>query len=353
MAGLVGGAAAVASPGPDGLVVQLVVDGQSSSIHTTASNVNGALEGAGYHVGAHDIVAPAVDSTIHNGSEIVFNQGRLLHLNIDGKKKDVWTTAPTVAAALADLGYSSSDFVSVSRSTRLPLTASDISLRAPKKVTVVHDGKTQALTTTDATVAQVLKDIGVTLGKLDRVNPAHTTAIRNGTKIVVDRIVIKRETDRENVNYSVTRQNDPSMYTDQTTVITTGVNGTANVTYDATYVNGVRSGRKQVAEQVLAAPKTQVEKVGTKARPVAPVASSSGLNWDAVAACESGGDWSINTGNGFYGGLQFDAGTWLSNGGGAYAPRADQATRAQQIAVATRLYNARGSSPWPVCGANL
>ena len=73
--------------------------------------------------------------------------------------------------------------------------------------------------------------------------------------------------------------------------------------------------------------------------------SSNGLNWDAVAACESGGNWHINTGNGFYGGLQFDYGTWLSNGGGAYAPRADLATREQQIAVATRLYNARGASP--------
>jgi hypothetical protein len=81
--------------------------------------------------------------------------------------------------------------------------------------------------------------------------------------------------------------------------------------------------------------------------------SSGGLNWDAVAACESGGNWHINTGNGFYGGLQFDSGTWLSNGGGAYAPRADLASREQQIAVANRLYAARGSSPWPVCGARL
>jgi hypothetical protein len=77
------------------------------------------------------------------------------------------------------------------------------------------------------------------------------------------------------------------------------------------------------------------------------------LNWDAVAQCESGGNWSINTGNGFYGGLQFDYGTWLAYGGGSYAPRADLASRDAQIAVATRLYNARGSSPWPVCGQYL
>jgi resuscitation-promoting factor RpfB len=85
----------------------------------------------------------------------------------------------------------------------------------------------------------------------------------------------------------------------------------------------------------------------------APAASTSGLNWDAVAACESGGNWAINTGNGYYGGLQFNISTWMSNGGGAYAARPDLATKDQQIAIATKLYQARGSSPWPVCGKRL
>ena len=81
--------------------------------------------------------------------------------------------------------------------------------------------------------------------------------------------------------------------------------------------------------------------------------ASPGHDWSGVAQCESSGNWHINTGNGFYGGLQFDYGTWLAYGGGAYAPRADLASEAQQIAVASRLYAARGSSPWPVCGRYL
>ena len=85
----------------------------------------------------------------------------------------------------------------------------------------------------------------------------------------------------------------------------------------------------------------------------APAQAAPTSVWDRVAACESGGNWHINTGNGYYGGLQFDSGTWLSNGGGSYAPRADLASREQQIAIATRLYNARGASPWPVCGQRL
>ena len=82
-------------------------------------------------------------------------------------------------------------------------------------------------------------------------------------------------------------------------------------------------------------------------------AGTAAHNWDGVAQCESGGNWHINTGNGYYGGLQFDIGTWISNGGGAYAARADLASRTAQIAVATNLYRKAGSSPWPVCGSRL
>jgi LysM repeat protein len=73
--------------------------------------------------------------------------------------------------------------------------------------------------------------------------------------------------------------------------------------------------------------------------------------WDRIAQCESGGNWHINTGNGYYGGLQFSAGTWRAYGGTAYAPRADQASRSAQIAVATKVQHAQGWGAWPVCSA--
>jgi LysM repeat protein len=71
--------------------------------------------------------------------------------------------------------------------------------------------------------------------------------------------------------------------------------------------------------------------------------------WDNVAHCESGGNWHINTGNGYYGGLQFTQGTWVNYGGGHYASRADLATRDEQIAVAERVLQAQGWGAWPVC----
>ncbi|MDN0200884.1 transglycosylase family protein [Streptomyces sp. S.PNR 29] len=75
--------------------------------------------------------------------------------------------------------------------------------------------------------------------------------------------------------------------------------------------------------------------------------------WDAVAQCESGGNWSINTGNGYYGGLQFSASTWSAYGGTQYAQTADKATKAQQIEIAEKVLAAQGKGAWPNCGTGL
>ncbi len=76
-------------------------------------------------------------------------------------------------------------------------------------------------------------------------------------------------------------------------------------------------------------------------------------DWSGVAQCESGGNWSINTGNGFFGGLQFTSSTWQAYGGGQYAPRADLASPSQQVAVAERVLAGQGIGAWPVCGRHL
>ncbi|MFI6076109.1 transglycosylase family protein [Actinoplanes sp. NPDC051343] len=83
--------------------------------------------------------------------------------------------------------------------------------------------------------------------------------------------------------------------------------------------------------------------------PASPAQASS-VNWDAVAQCESGGNWSINTGNGFYGGLQFTKGTWKAYGGGKYASTANKASRSEQIAIAEKVLRGQGIGAWPVCG---
>jgi uncharacterized protein YabE (DUF348 family) len=373
LAGAVGGTAAFALN--DSKTVTLVVDGAAKQVKTSAHDVRGALQGAGYALHGHDLVAPAPASALKNGETIVLKRGRLLRLTVDGQSRDVWTTATTVSAALDALGYPQNEFVSVSRSTRLPLTGTALALRSPKTVTVQHDHKTQKLVTTAPTVGALLAQLGVKLDGNDRVSVPLTQPLVNGATIVVHRIAVVAVSKQKAIPYSTVKQNDSSLYTGTTRIVTYGHEGSLRIDYRVTYMDGKKISTKQVKQTVVHAARNEVETIGTKQRPAprpapqpapsssssssssssapAPVPSGNGLNWDAVAACESGGNWSINTGNGFYGGLQFDYGTWLAYGGGAYAPRADLASRDAQIAVATRLYNARGSSPWPVCGRYL
>ncbi|MET9010809.1 transglycosylase family protein [Streptomyces olivaceoviridis] len=108
--------------------------------------------------------------------------------------------------------------------------------------------------------------------------------------------------------------------------------------------DGARKGRTTaaLAGAALLAPLGLLAATGNAA------AADNGV-WDRIAQCESGGNWHINTGNGYYGGLQFSAGTWRAYGGTAYAPTADQASRSAQIAVATRVQQAQGWGAWPVC----
>lgn len=94
--------------------------------------------------------------------------------------------------------------------------------------------------------------------------------------------------------------------------------------------------------------------VGAAAVMLAPNASAaSDADWDRLAQCESGGNWHINTGNGYYGGLQFSQSTWEAHGGTEFAPRADLASREQQIVVAERVLASQGWGAWPACSAQL
>jgi hypothetical protein len=111
------------------------------------------------------------------------------------------------------------------------------------------------------------------------------------------------------------------------------------------------------AEVPTTAPPTTAAPTTTAPPPptTAPAPAVPAGVWDAIAACESGGNWAINTGNGYYGGLQFLLSTWQINGGTAFAAYPHQATREQQIAVAERVVAAAGGSygAWGACAASL
>lgn len=109
----------------------------------------------------------------------------------------------------------------------------------------------------------------------------------------------------------------------------------------------------KLGNKIAAAFATAVMSVGIIVGTSGPANANPNHNWDAVAQCESGGNWAINTGNGYHGGLQFSPGTWSGHGGGEFAPYAYQATREQQITVAERVMQTQGIGAWPTCGPRI
>ncbi|WP_149828714.1 transglycosylase family protein [Streptomyces tailanensis] len=109
----------------------------------------------------------------------------------------------------------------------------------------------------------------------------------------------------------------------------------------------------KAARAIAAAGVTGAAAIAAPLMVAGSASAATASEWDAVAQCESGGNWSINTGNGYYGGLQFSASTWAGYGGTKYAATADQATKAQQIEIAEKVLAGQGKGAWPVCGTGL
>ena len=346
--------------------VGLSVDGSSSSLHVFGSTVGDALAKKGITVGEHDQVVPSVDSAIEDGDKISVRYGRKLTVTIDGVAKEYWTTATTVDAALRDLNIraGSNAKLSASRSQPIGRQGLSFSLTTPKAVTVLVDKKTLTRTSTAPTVADLLRELKVTTDADDRVSPAPATPLKAGLAVTVQRVTTGEATSTEAIPFSTVTKKDANLLEGTRKVITKGKAGSRSVTVRRTVIDGKVSTVKPVTSKVLSQPVSQVVAVGTKAKPAAPKRATSssarsagntsgaGINlsnaamWDRIARCESGGNWSINTGNGYYGGLQFDIRTWLGSGGGDFASRADLASRAEQITVANRVYAQRGLQPW-------
>jgi resuscitation-promoting factor RpfB len=338
--------------------VNLSVDGKTSTVHAFGSTVGDILDKQDITIGQHDVVAPTPGTAVHDGEKIVVRYGRKLTVTVDGATREYWTTATTVAAALQELGIrADSAKLSASRSQTLGRQGLALSVTTPKDVVVRVDGKNLSASSTAATVGDLLAELHVTKDGNDRVKPAVTTALTDGLKVAVQRVTTRDVKATEAVAFTTVKKSDSSLYKDQSKTIRSGSEGARIVTYRVTKVDGKVESKKAVSSKVTEQPVTRIVAVGTQSRPVATPASGgstsgAGINlaradmWDRIAQCESGGNWSINTGNGYYGGLQFDYSSWLANGGDDFAPRADLASRAEQITVANRYYEKAGLGPW-------
>jgi uncharacterized protein YabE (DUF348 family) len=312
---------------------------------------------------ASDRVSPAADSHVQDGSVINVNLAKAVKVSLDGAERTINTTSPTVEALVTELGVASSSQVSVPKEAQLSVSGSFVSISTPKTVSIVADGKAAKTTTTAANVAALLSDAGVTLGASDRISQPGNAPIVNDMVIKVSRVdASKTAESTEAVPFETLTTENADMLKGEKTVIQAGVAGSVTKSFKLVLVDGREASRTLVSQSVTAQPVTEKVTIGTKAKAKPAAAPAAAANtgaaapammneamWDKIAQCESGGNWSINSGNGYYGGLQFDVRTWLGSGGGAYAPNAAGASKGQQIDIANRVYAQRGLQPWG-CG---
>jgi uncharacterized protein YabE (DUF348 family) len=339
--GLVGTAAAYATFSK---TVTVTVDGQASQVRTFGDNVGEVLASQGIEPSAHDSVVPGLDSAVNDGSEIAVRIGRPLALSIDGDKRTFWTTATKVSSALDQLGVRlGTAALSVSRSATIDRSGMALEVITPKAVSVkVADGAAEKHNIPAATVGELLEKLDAGVDRNDVVRPSRSADLRDGTRVVVTKIGVRtKRVPREAIPAPVQEQKDGSMMSGESETVREGRDGARDVTYQLRFRNGEVVKRTVVSQRVLSRPVAGIVKIGTKT-------VDTGV-WDAIAACESGGNWAANTGNGYYGGLQFNLGTWQAYGGSG---RPDQQSREAQIAVAERVRDASGGyCAWPHCGA--
>ncbi|PUA83082.1 resuscitation-promoting factor [Nocardioides currus] len=333
--------------------VTLSLDGRAEKVTALGGTVGDVLASEGIEITDKDLVAPSLDESVADGSRISVQFGRPLELSVDGEERTYWVNSTDVASALGEIGrgFSSAD-LSADRDSLISRSGMRLEVTTPKKVEVkvgkqaFRTAKLKALT-----VADVFDELGVKVSEHDRVKPGLRSKVSDGDKIVLTdiRIVTKR-VKNEAVDYRVVEREDDSMFEGEDETVRAGRDGVRDVTYKLTVRNGKVVATKVVSVSVARKPVDAIVNVGTKETETANFASG-GTVWDSLAQCESGGNWAINTGNGYYGGLQFNLGTWQAYGGTGLP---SQASRETQIAIATKLRDASGGyGAWPACAAKL
>ena len=333
--------------------VILSLDGQAQRVSAVGSTVGDVLAAEGIEVGSHDVVAPGLDEAVSDGSRISVRFGRPLRLNVDGDVSTHWVTSTRVSSALAQVGarFAGAD-LSVSRSSGISRSGLALRVVTPKALTVrVGAAEAERQQVAAATVGEALRDLGVRVDADDRVEPRLGARVGDGDRIVVTRIkVVRKQVSDEPVDFATVERADETMYEGEESVAQEGVVGLRDVTYELTFRNGDLVSRSAVRARVTREPVAEVVEVGTREQPTANYAGG-GTVWDSLAGCESGGNWAINTGTGYYGGLQFSLGTWRAYGGAGYP---HQQSREYQIMIAERLRAATGGyGSWPGCAAAL
>ena len=331
--------------------VTVSVDGQAGEVRSFGRTVGDVLAHRGIQVGPHDLVVPTPDERLESGARIMVRFGRPVDLTIDGESRRVWTTARSVDEALMMFGVRTEGAaVSASRSARISRAGIDLDVRLPHDLTFLADGKRSELTTNAATVREALVEAGITLRPRDLLNAGLMDVPADEQVLAVTRVDRKLAVQGIAVPFKTVRKTSADLFKGETRIVKKGKVGAREVTWERMFLDGRLDTRRKLSDRIAVRPVTQVVLIGTKARPENNPAAD-GLNWAALAQCESGGNPNAyNPAGPYYGLYQFSASTWHSVGGTGLPTDhgASEQTYRAQI-----LYKRSGAGQWPVCGRYL
>jgi resuscitation-promoting factor RpfB len=345
--------------------VTLSVDGQTSQVRTSADTVGALLKSENIDLNNHDVVAPNLEQKVEDGTRVAVKFGRKVTFTIDGAEQTIWTTATTVDEALTALTVDLAGAeLSTSRSSGIGREGLAVIIATEKTVVIVDAGKKRTVNTTGQTLDDALAAAKITVDHDDKLSASPNARLVDGAKFTFTRVDVKSKTKKVKVDFDTTRKKTSRLNKGVTKIDTTGERGVRAVTYRIVRHNGKIDSVTKIKSKLIKKPVTEVILVGTKAVKKRSSGSSSssrssgssssstpsGSVWDRLAQCESGGNWSINTGNGYYGGLQFSLSTWRAYGGKGYP---HQASREEQIRIAKKLQAAAGWGSWPACSSKL
>lgn len=344
-----------------GKTIALTIDGQTQSVDTRAKTVGDVLAASEVTLDVDDDVSPSLDAPAEDGSVIEVNRNKAVEVSIDGVDRVVHTTGLTVADVVQQLKLDKGADIDKSNAMAIAALSAPIEISTPKAVTITADGKKKKTTTTAATVAEALAEADLTLGKNDKLSVKANAAIAEGLKVKITRVKTTKVTETEVIAKGEDKVKDKDLLVGSTKVLEPGKDGKRTLTYAVTTHDGKQVSKKLTNTKVTTKATDSKVAIGTKPKPKPKPAKSKRVStpgnvsgaWAALAKCESGGNWSINTGNGYYGGLQFSASSWRGAGGGKYAALPHQATPAEQIATAENLRRNGGWGHWPHCSSKL
>ena len=348
--------------------ITLSVDGAPRQVSTMAGTVGELLKSQHIAINEHDVIAPGTSAKLTDGTVVALQYGRQLEVSVDGDPQSYWTTATNVGEALASLGLETEGAdLSTSRSTWIGREGLSLDIATLKAVTIDAAGHKRVIKTTGQTVADALAVAKIKVDSNDKLSVRSTARLLDGASFRYTRVDVRKVTQKKKVAHSLVRKNSDTLAKGTTKVDVEGRDGVRTIVLRETRHNGKVKDRKKLSSTITTAPISRVILVGTKVveskpesspKPTSPSKPSSSSSsstssdsvWDRLAECESGGNWSINTGNGFYGGLQFTLSTWRAYGGTGMP---HEATREEQIAVAERVQDAQGWGAWPGCTSKL